>query len=67
MIQANHDVELRVNIVLKEAESSVFPPVHHFIEKLDIVLYRTQGERNFLTHAVSNLAQHTADVDAEHF
>ena len=38
-LRPDNDVELRVDVVLQQAQSSVFPPVHHFVEEFDIVFY----------------------------
>ena len=60
-------MELWVNVVLEQAESSVLPPVHHLVKKLNVIFYRTKGEGDFLTNSVTNLSQHTADVNPQNF
>ena len=66
VVQAHDDVKLRVHIVLEETQSGVFPPVHHLVEELDVVFYRTKGEGDFLPHSVPDLTEHSSDVNPEH-
>ena len=66
VIEANHHMELRVNIVLQQAETCMFPPIHHLVKKLDVIFYRTKGECDFLAYTISNLAQHAGNVNAQY-
>ena len=67
MVQSNLHVEDRINAVLEATESSKFPPIHHLVEELNVVLNRTEREGEFVSDTVSDLSQHACEVDAEYF
>ena len=66
-MQPNLDVEFWFDAVEQRAKACVFPPVHHFVQELDVVVDRSQAKGQFVADSVPDLAEHTADVNPEHF